>query len=515
MAHPASGQVAGAAPDVAVPLREVRQLKYWRRFHVRMSALFGGVVFFVLALMGSSFYYVGVQHQVGALKSRIRTAAITLSHQIRPEAVLALNGPADSARPEYRELTTLFQRVSADEPQFVSIYVLRSTDQPYVLRFAADFVVPGRTAPADVGELYDARQTARILDGFVAPTVEDVFTTDKWGTVLSGYAPIRDAGGKAVALVGVDISEDDIARLKADVRNLTIAVFGFAAVCIGLVAGVVGRNVRRPLGRITDATTEIAAGHLDTRVHIDRDDEFGILGRHLDQMAEGLGEREFIRETFGRFVSKDVAQQALATGKGASLGGEERIVTLLLTDLSGYATLSEKLQPADVVNLLNVYFGMMGEIIDAHEGCVIEFTGDGLLCVFGAPNVQVDHAERAVRCAIAMQARLAQANDQWAADGTAQWHGQGTERLKMRIGLHSGPVIAGLVGTRSRVKYSVIGDSVNVAARIEQLNKELGTETLLTEETLIRLPEALRSMATSLGEHVVRGRNRTVAVHSI
>ena len=282
-----------------------------------------------------------------------------------------------------------------------------------------------------------------------------------------------------------------------------------------VAAWFVGRNVRRPLARITDATTEIASGKLDTRVHIDRDDEFGILGRHLDQMAAGLGEREFIRETFGRFVSADVAQQALSSANGAALGGEERIVTLMLTDLSGYSTLSEQLPAADVVKLLNTYFEMMGDIIERHEGCVIEFTGDGLLCVFGAPNSMPDHAEKAVLCAIEMQARLAQANRDWASSGEATWHGQGSELLRMRIGLHTGPVIAGIIGTRNRVKYSVIGDSVNVAARVEQLNKELDTETLFTEDTLIRLSDALRRRTVARGEHAVKGRKRPVVVHSV
>jgi len=480
-----------------------------------MSGLFGSLVLFVLLLIGVAFYQLGVRHQVHALQSRLRTAAVTLSHQIRPEAVLALEVADDRNKPEYRELVDLFRRIAREEPQFVSIYVLRPTERADMLAFAADFVVPGRASPAAVGEEYDPRQAASLDAAFLRPTVEDEFTTDRWGTVLSGYAPIRDAAGQAIAVVGVDVSEADVRALKRDVLLLVLGVFGVAALSIAVLGWFVGRNMRKPLGRITEATTEIAAGRLDTRVRLERKDEFGVLGRHVDAMAAGLGERERIRATFGRFVSEEVAQQLLTSEHGADLGGEERIVTMLLADLSGYAALSEQLAPADVVTLLNTYFALTGEIIDRYHGCIVEFTGDGFLCVFGAPSAQPDHAERAVRCAVEMQARLADANGEWAQLETKLWHGQGTAHLRMRIGIHSGAVIAGNIGTPKREQYSVIGDAVNVAARVEQLNKDLGTDTLITEETLIRLPDALRRGPVPRGEHPIRGRSRSVTVYSI
>lgn len=508
-------RTATGTGDASAQLRRVGQLSYWRRFHVRMSGLYGGVVFFILTLMGFVFYQVGVQHQVEALQSRLRTAALTLSHQIRPEALLALNVAADREKPEYRELTGLFRQTVVDEPQFVSIYLVRPTGRPNIVFFAADFVIPGRTEAAAVGEEYDARQAPKMMDAFQGPVVEDEFVTDRWGTVLSGYAPIRTADGKSIAVVGIDIAEDDVAQMKSDVLKTTFGVFGFAAVSLGLVAWFVGSNIRKPLARITDATTEIAAGRLNTRVDIHRSDEFGVLGRHLDQMAEGLGEREVIRATFGRFVSEDVARRILSSQDGAVLGGEERIVTVLITDLANYSNLSETLSPADVVRMLNAYFGLMVEVIDFHHGCVIEFLGDGILCVFGAPNSLPNHAELAVQCAVAMQEKLAEANRIWAQAEPNLWHSQGKIPLLMRIGIHTGAVIAGNIGARSRAKYAVIGDSVNVAARVEQLNKELETETLLTEDTLIRVPELLRRRTVPRGEHKIRGRERTVIVHSI
>lgn len=507
---PSSGEIA----PVAV-ISGVGQIPFWRRFHVRMSSLFGGVVFLVVTLMAVTFYFLEVENQMKALKGQLLTEVRGLSHRIRAQAVLALNVKEDWTKTEYAELVDLFGSVAADQKQIVSIYVFRPTNRPNILAFAADYVAPGREAPAQVGEEYDARQAASIMTGFTAPHVEDQFTTDKWGTVLSGYAPIRDQDGKAVAIVGIDVDEGDIASLKIDVLKLTLVFFGIASLCIGGTAFVVGRSVRDPLGLITNATTEIALGRLGTRVAITRRDEFGVLGRHLDQMAAGLGDREFIRATFGRFVSEDVARQVLSSREGGLLGGEERIVTVVFTDLAGYSSLSEKMAPAEVVQMLNTYFGLMGEIIEQYHGCVIEFVGDGMFCVFGAPNVLPNHAELAVLCATTMQAKLAEAHAQWEHVEPKLWYGQGTARLRMRIGIHTGVVIAGNVGTASRTKYSIIGDAVNLAARVEQLNKELETETLLTEETLFRLPEAQRRNAVPRGEHKVKGRDRAVVVYSI
>ena len=313
----------------------------------------------------------------------------------------------------------------------------------------------------------------------------------------------------------MDVSEGDIANLKFEVLKLTLVFFVLSSLCIGATAVVVGRSVRNPLGLITRATTQIASGKLDTRVKIARQDEFGVLGQHLDEMAVGLGDREFIRATFGRFVSEEVARRVLSTRESGALGGEERIVTIVFTDLVGYSNLSEKMAPAEVVNLLNTYFGLMGAIIEEHHGCVIEFVGDAMFCVFGAPSALPNHAELAVRCAIAMQAKLAAVHAEWEHVEPKLWFGQGSTPLRMRMGIHSGVVIAGNVGTASRTKYSIIGDTVNVAARVEQLNKVLETETLVTEETLFRLPEAQRRAATARGEHKVKGRDRSVVVYSI
>jgi adenylate cyclase len=284
------------------------------------------------------------------------------------------------------------------------------------------------------------------------------------------------------------------------------------AVAAGLL---VARAVRRPIERIVDVSGEIAGGNLNARVALARRDEFGVMGRRFDDMAVKLEEREHIRRVFGRYVSEDVARKVLSSPDASRLGGEEREVTVLFNDLRGYSTVTEGIAPIETIQLLNEYMGAMGTIIDAHHGCVLEFIGDAIVAVFNAPAEVPDHAEKAVRCARAMVARLGELNRTWEASGLAKlWQGRGMKELGARIGVHTGRVVAGTLGTSTRVKYGVIGDTVNVTARVESLNKDLGTELLVTRETWARLPDDLTAAGKPRGEHPVKGRQASVTVYS-
>ena len=333
---------------------------------------------------------------------------------------------------------------------------------------------------------------------------------------MSGYAPVRDAAGQAVAMVGVDVMASRVAAVKNHVRAITLGIYALSLTLLAGIAWLVGRQVRTPIALVMRATSAIADGDLDVRVRIPRRDEFGILGSHFDRMAAGLREREHIRATFGRYVSEDVARKILSHHDAAALGGEERFVTVLMTDLRGYSTICQYLPPHDIVHMLNAYMGAMGGLIDAHGGCVIEYLGDAILCVFGAPGDLPDHAELATRCGIAMAADLATLNEEWERSGLAvYWKARGIERLAARTGIHSGRVVAGNVGSASRVKYAVIGDTVNVAARLETLNTEEGTEILVSGDVYDLLPASLQACMESRGERHVKGRDQPVRLYAV
>jgi adenylate cyclase len=218
--------------------------------------------------------------------------------------------------------------------------------------------------------------------------------------------------------------------------------------------------------------------------------------------AQALARQRFL-DTFGRYVGRDVMNQVLA--ENPTLEGTRRQVSVLVSDLRGFTTLSETMEAEQVAAHLNEYFPAMIDAIFAERGMVNDFIGDGILAVFGAPLPDDDHAWRAARAALAMQAALEQLNAEWAARGVAT--------LRMGIGIHTGVVFAGNVGGPSRIKYTVVGDTVNVTARLEGLNKELGTTTLITAEVEKALGDRVETRYR--GEAPVKGRAEPLRVYEL
>lgn len=198
------------------------------------------------------------------------------------------------------------------------------------------------------------------------------------------------------------------------------------------------------------------------------------LEEELQIKAEALEARnQFIQDTFGRYVSDDVVAQLLDLPEGIELGGEKCTVTILMSDLRGFTAVAERLDAQEVMTFLNRYLEAMVSVILSYRGTIIEILGDGLLVIFGAPLQQVDDAERAVACAVAMQLQMAGVNAILAQEGLAE--------LEMGIGIHTGEVVVGTIGSRQRAKYGVVGSAVNLVGRIESYTT--GNQVLISPTT--------------------------------
>ncbi len=490
-----------------------RELRAWRRFHVRTTALFALPLFAILAVVSILAYRRAVAGEHTLLRARLRALSVALASAIDPAAIPLAT--AEGPTPARRRMMAALATVGRDQPEVVAVYVLVPVDDAGQMWFAGDWDRrAGQTETA--GATYDASDVPLLIAAVHGPQVETRAVTDAWGPTLSGYAPIVDDTGRTVAIVGVDIAARTIALREREVIIRNLLLFGAAALALLGIGALVGRQVRRPIEKIVTATSAVTDGQLTARVALDRGDELGILGAHFDRMAAGLQERERIRSIFGRYVSEDVARTVLASPEAAGLGGDLREVTVLFSDLRGFSTIVEHLAPTRVIALVNTYLDVMATLIDEHGGCVLELLGDGILAVFGAPVASDDHAADALACARAMRARLIELNTAWDASGEAEaWQSRGLPSLGMRIGIHSGRVVAGNIGGAKRMKYAVLGDAVNVAARVEALNKELGTTLLFTAATHARLPADVAAAAEPRGEHALKGREQRVIVFTI
>jgi len=223
-----------------------------------------------------------------------------------------------------------------------------------------------------------------------------------------------------------------------------------------------------------------------------------------EQYRQQLERNEkFIRATFGRYLSDEIVTDILERPEGLELGGDLREVTIMMSDIRGFTTLSEHLAPAEVVTMLNRYLGAMTDIILAHQGTIDEFIGDAILSVFGAPQHRDDDADRAVHCALAMQEAMADINRANEADGLPA--------VATGIALNTGKVIAGNIGSERRSKYGFVGHPMNVTSRIEDLSA--GGEILVADTTLEKLTG--NYAVTGTRELKVKGIDQLVVVHRI
>jgi adenylate cyclase len=220
--------------------------------------------------------------------------------------------------------------------------------------------------------------------------------------------------------------------------------------------------------------------------------------------VEGREKRQ-VKRLFSRYVAKDVYDQLLADPNRAALGGRRREMTVLFSDVRGFTAMSEKATPEEVVGQLNEYFSRMVQVLFAHRGTLDKFVGDMVMGLFGAPLDDPDHAEHAVQAALAMTRELDALNAEWAAAGRPV--------LDIGIGISTGEMVAGNIGSEAIMSYTVIGDRVNLGARLESLNKEYGTRIIISEATRDALKG--RYDIHPLGEVVVKGKSRPVAIFEV
>ncbi len=269
-----------------------------------------------------------------------------------------------------------------------------------------------------------------------------------------------------------DVILEGVRRTTRNNLYLTIIVLCISTIIILFYS----RSLSKPLKILTLASEQIEDGNYEINLKPKSHDEIGVLTQSFVKMGKGLAERERLKDTFGRFTNREVAERA-ARGE-ITIGGERKNCTIFFSDIRGFTAISDKLSPEEVVGFLNVYMGRMVECVVAEGGTVDKFEGDAIMAVWGAPLNSGDpknEARRCVRAALRMRHSLMEFNEDRGGDKKPI--------IKIGCGINSGPVIAGQIGSKQKMEYTVIGDAVNFASRTEALNKPLGTDILITENT--------------------------------
>jgi len=269
-----------------------------------------------------------------------------------------------------------------------------------------------------------------------------------------------------------------------------IILNSFVFIAVGLImTWLVSNNFTSQLLEIVEVLSDIKIGKMDSKVTVKTNDEIGYVGDSINEMVRGLIEREIVKELFGKYVSKEIRDEIL---KGSiSFDGEIVETTVLFCDLRNFTGLVHNLGPKKAVKIINNYFKEMEEVISSNLGVVLQYIGDEIEAVFGVPIRTMDHHNRAVKAAIIMCEKLNALNNKLGID------------LDHAIGIHSGFALAANIGSPRRLSYALVGDTVNIAARLEQLAKESKYKLIISRETYEHLE--IKDLFEPLGKSVLRG----------
>jgi len=281
-----------------------------------------------------------------------------------------------------------------------------------------------------------------------------------------------------------------------------LAGIGIGALLMTLSLGIgLANGITAPVRTLVAGMQEVVRGNLGQRLHIRREDEIGFLAHSFDDMVAGLEEKERIRDVMQKVVSPEIAHELLQ--HGVTLGGEMREATILFADIRGFTTLSEGMPPPELLSFLNEYFTRISRIIEQEKGVIDKYIGDEVMAIFGAPLPSADHALRAVAAAVEMLKELERFNSEQ----------QRPTPLRIGIGIATGPVVAGNVGSPERLNYTVLGDTVNIASRLQGLTKEYKVPLIMSGPTYENV--AVRFSCCLLGKVAVRGRQQETALYTV
>ncbi|MFQ5852263.1 MAG: adenylate/guanylate cyclase domain-containing protein [Candidatus Binatia bacterium] len=488
------------------------------------SIVFKNIFLFLLILLVAvvplafRYYQESRNYEIKVLASRLEFFAERGATWLDPGGIHALRTPAHKQTKNYQDTVRALSRIEKEFKVDNAVVMRRREDSSY------EYVAVGANAfrgssqsspgaanpcspaaarnpcsPAGSRSVFDIGRPVHIHSWFPATyqSTEDTWQAGRmmhsqlfggkvgnreFDQFLQINTPLK-LNGRVVAILMLNKFAKPVAE---KVRMNTLRLFGFTAgiLVLGLILfGVASSRMLRLLRDLTSAAEEVSHGNLEVTIPKKRSsDEVGRLANAFESMIGGLKQRHFIRDTFGRYISQQVVDELLSSPDRLRLGGELREVTFLVSDLRGFTALSSRMKPDEVIQIVNRFLEPMVDIITRYRGTVDEFQGDGILAFFGAPLAATDDPERAVACAVEMQRALVEVN--------TEQRQRGLPELHMGIGISTGEVIVGNIGSEKRTKYGALGTPINMAYRIESYT--VSGQVLISPSTYERVKDVVR-----------------------
>jgi adenylate cyclase len=448
--------------------------------------------FFITVLVVSCMLLLGsiiVQQQTGQLRSQLSEQGHTLVQlmaQSTKEPLLAgdelaLDATTSSFSNNGSVLGTAI--ISLDGSIISKAGVLHKENNLLTHKFISDTISESRTS---------ATWKWQPLTGLRRQTVMSFIEPVTYQNVIAGYAM-------------VSFSESG---LEHSTRQAVQAISGATLLIIALSIGmafILGRRITQPIDKLVEASRAIGNGEYTFRFKEHRTDELGVLMQAFNEMAEGMLEKSQVKNALSRYVSPGVARQILSNLDDVSLSGKRIEGSVLFADIAGFTQLSEQTSPEDLVRMLNRYFTLITCACSINHGIVDKYMGDGVMLVFGAPEADKDHAFHAVSCALLIQKLVASEN--------LKREEQGLSPVKLRIGINTGTMLAGNMGSCDRMEYTVVGDTVNLASRLCGITN--GEQIVISREMYMRDDVKNRVLAGEYQSIRLRGISKPVNTYQV
>lgn len=396
---------------------------------IKLAVILASLLFVATFTMGA----VMVAHQRSSLEAQMRSMAATITDEFASDSKIPLMQKDSLAM-------NLLVQSMLKYPGITDAYILND-----------NYLIEGHTDIHKVGQPYDDIKPILKAKG----TPPWLVSTEVGQIVFASPIFFK---GTTVGYTVISFSNEFIKeRVHLAITSL-IAIAVVATALVTLVSIPLSSGLLRPVFRLFKGTKEIALGNFDYQIPVKSKDEMGDLIRSFNKMAAELKKKEVLKGVFNRYVSQHVADEILKEPEMIRLGGDRRDVTVFFADVRGFTSLSRKMPPEDTVEYLNSYFTLITEIIFRFEGTVDKFIGDAVMTVFGSPIQSDRHLEQGIKAAVAIKKAVEKVN--------SLRQGCALVPFKIGIGLDSGEVIIGNMGSQVRMEYTAVGEAVNMAARL-------------------------------------------------
>jgi adenylate cyclase len=416
----------------------------------------------------------------------------TLTEEVQKRGVAMLHMLAeDSKGPLLSDDDLLLHKFVAEVKESEAVVYTMVCDEGGKVRAHSDL--------SQVGRVFSGLPGKKTLEGD-SLVIRQVKGND--AVVLDLAEPILYRGTEiGTARIGISTKLISDTVMRAQLRILLITLLSLGSGIAGSI--LLASFLSGPIHRLIEGARAVGSGNLRYQVQVTTSDELGELTQSFNIMAENLRKKKLIEEAFGRYVTKQVATEILKNPERIALEGKRQEVSVLFADIRGFSSLAEKLQPEEVVLTLNDYLTLMTKIVFRHEGTLDKFLGDAIMAVFGAPVYVPDHPLRAILAALDIRKEIGVLN--------LKREAKGLERVEIGIGINAGEVVTGNIGFEERMEYTVIGDNVNIAARLEDL---AGEDQILISQSIYE-DVAHLIKARPLDPIRLKGREKPLRVYEV